>query len=239
MRRALNRGGVKLDYNELFEPQSEDALRVTVPAVSISERVHQEHHILFWQVRGGSHFTIDGEAIRLFAGQALWVPVGTSHEFSVGDKSVLLPLFFEAEDDSYPLLELTVIRVSRRLQSLMLPYMQWQSSILRPTDDGGAEILQLLEHASAIAKNPPLVEPGESSDDGVSIPSEACITFGQWRMRNRIETAALLLQRSGRLKEVASSVGYLDVGSFGRSFKNHFGVSLEEYAEHYAAQRGA
>lgn len=88
-----------LAYNDLFEPQIEDALRVTVPAVSISERVHQEHHTLFWQVRGGSHFTIDGEAIRLFAGQALWVPVGTSHEFSVGDKSVLLPLFFEAEDD--------------------------------------------------------------------------------------------------------------------------------------------
>lgn len=114
-----------LDYNELFEPQSEDALRVTVPAATVSERVHQEHHILFWQVRGGSHFNINGEAIRLMAGQALWVPVGTSHEFRVGDKSVLIPLFFEAEDDSYPLLELTVIRVSRRLQSLMLSYMQW------------------------------------------------------------------------------------------------------------------
>lgn len=125
-----------LDYNELFEPQGEDSLRVTVPAVSISERVHQGHHILFWQVRGGSHFTIDGEAIRLLAGQALWVPVGTSHEFSVGDKSVLLPLFFEAEDSVYPLSEVTVVRVNRRLQALMLPYMQWQSSILRPTDDG-------------------------------------------------------------------------------------------------------
>lgn len=228
-----------LDYNELFEPQGEDSLRVTAPAVSIWERVHQEHHILFWQVRGGSHFTIDGEAIRLLAGQALWVPVGTRHEFSVGNKSVLLPLFFEAEDSVYPLSEVTVFRVNRRLQALMLPYMQWQSSILRPTDDGGAEILQLLEHASVIAKNPPAAERNTSNDDEVSLPSEACITFGQWRMRKRIGTAALLLQRNGSFKEIASSVGYLDVSSFGRSFKNHFGVFPEEYAEHYAAQRGA
>ncbi|MEY8579032.1 AraC family ligand binding domain-containing protein [Corynebacteriaceae bacterium 6-324] len=179
-----------LDYNELFEPQSEDALRVTVPAVSISERVHQEHHILFCQVRGGSHFKVNGGAIRLLAGQALWVPVGTSHEFSVGDKSVLLPLFFESDEAAYPLSEVTIVRVNRRLQALMLPYMQWQSSILRPTDDGGAEILQLLEHASVIVKNPPVAEQSESSDDEVSLPSEACITFGQWRMCNRIETAA-------------------------------------------------
>lgn len=228
-----------LDYNELFDPQGEDSLRATVPAASISERVHQEHHILFWQVRGGSHFTTDGEAIRLLAGQALWVPVGTSHEFSVGEKSVLLPLFFEAEDSVHPFAEVTAIRVNRRLQALMPPYMQWQSSILRPTDDGGAEILQSVEHASVIAKNPPPAEPSVSNNDKVSLPSEACITFGQWRMRNRIETAALLLQRNGSIKEIASSVGYLDVGSFGRSFKNHFGVSPEEYAEHYAAQRGA
>ena len=228
-----------LDYNELFEPQGEESLRVTVPAVSISERVHQEHHILFWQVRGGSNFKVNGEAIRLLAGQALWVPVGTSHEFSVGDKSVLLPLFFESDEAAYPLSEVTIVRVNRRLQPLMLPYMQWQSSILRPTDDGGAEILQLLEHASVIVKNPPVAEQSEPSDDEVSLPSEACITFGQWRMRNRIETAALLLQRNSSIKEIASSVGYLDVGSFGRSFKNHFGVSPEEYAEQYAAQRGA
>jgi len=204
---------VVLDYNELFEPQGEDSLRVTVPAGSIWERVHQDHHILFWQVRGGSHFTIDGEAIRLLAGQALWVPVGTRHEFSVGDKSVLLPLFFESEDSVYPLSEVTVVRVNRRLQALMLPYMQRQSSILRPTDDGGAEILQLLEHASVIAKNPPAAEKNTSND--------------------------VLLQRNGSIKEIASSVGYLDVSSFGRSFKNHFGVFPEEYAEHYAAQRGA
>lgn len=228
-----------LDYSELFEPQSEDSLRVTVPAVSISERVHQEHDILFWQVRGGSHFAIDGEAICLLAGQALWVPVGTRHEFSVGDKSVLLPLFFESEDSDYPLSEVTVVRVNRRLQALMLPYMQWQSSILRPTDDGGTEILQLLEHASVIAKNSLSAEPSVISDDQVSLPSEACITFGQWRMRNRIETAALLLQRNSRIKEIAISVGYLDVGSFSSSFKDHLGVSPEEYAEHYAAQRGA
>lgn len=81
-----------LDYNELFEPQGEDSLRVTVPAVSISKRIHVEHHILFWQVRGGSYFNVNGEAIRLLAGQALWVPVGTSHEFSVGDKSVFSKL---------------------------------------------------------------------------------------------------------------------------------------------------
>lgn len=121
----------------------------------------------------------------------------------------------------------------------MMPYMQWQSSILRPTDDGGAEILQLLEHASTIAKNPSVAGPTKPIDDEVSLPSEACITFGQWRMRNRIETAVLLLQRNGSIKEIASSVGYLDVSSFGRSFKNHFGVSPEDYAEHYAAQRGA
>lgn len=169
----------------------------------------------------------------------MWVPVGTRHEFSVGDKSVLLPLFFESEDSVYPLSEVTVVRVNRRLQALMLPYMQWQSSILRPTDDGGAEILQLLEHASVIAKSPPAAEMSTSNDDEVSLPSEACITFGQWRMRNRIETAALLLQRNGSIKEIASSVGYLDVSSFGRSFKNHFGVSPEECADLYAAQRGA
>lgn len=228
-----------LGYNELFEPQGEDSLGVTVPAVSISKRIHGEHHILFWQVRGGSHFNIGGEAIRLLAGQALWVPAGTNHAFRVGDKSVLLPLFFETEDSFCSLSNVTVVRVNRRLQALMLPYMQWQSSILRPTDDGGAEIFQLLEHASVVAKNPPVAGPSEPIDDEVLLPSEACITFGQWRMRNRIETAALLLQRNGSIKEIASSVGYLDVGSFGRSFKNHFGVSPEEYAEHYAAQRGA
>lgn len=234
-----------LDYNELFEPiDEEDPAQVDVPAVSIAERAHQEHHILFWQVRGGSSFTVDGESVRLLAGQAMWVPAGVKHEFRVGERSVLLPIFFELEDGVAPLEDVTVIRVNRSLHALMLPFMQWQSSILRPTDHGGAQILQYLGQSPAIVKNPVAADPQDndskaSGEDEVSVTDDACITFGQWRMRNRIETAALLLQRSSRIAAVANSVGYLDVNSFGRSSENHFGVSPDEYAQYYAEQRGA
>lgn len=46
---------------------------------------------------GRSSFTVDGQPWELATGQALWLPAGASHAFTVHANSVLLPLHFEAD----------------------------------------------------------------------------------------------------------------------------------------------
>ncbi|MDN6246509.1 MAG: hypothetical protein L0J38_08255, partial [Corynebacterium casei] len=51
-----------------------DPWAISIPPVSIANRVHEEEHMLLWQVRGYTDLLIDGEPLRLLSGQAVWIP---------------------------------------------------------------------------------------------------------------------------------------------------------------------
>ena len=62
------------------------------------------------------------------------------------------------------------------------------------------------------------------------------MTLRQWRIRNRMETAAILLRAHAGVDAVLSRVGYTNVNAFRRVFHGHFGMSPTVYAQRYAAR---
>ncbi|MGO1851921.1 MAG: AraC family transcriptional regulator [Microbacteriaceae bacterium] len=238
--------------------------RVHVPAATIPERVHDDKHLLLWQARGRSELVVAGEPTHLIAGHALWIPANATHEFTVKENSVLLPLLFSVDQTATTLRKATVIRVDRDLRTLLLAYLQWQISIIRPTDNLGRQILALIEDDPVIVTSLPMPtsEPAATvaetlrfnpGDDRTgeelaasvhasystierAFRKETGITFGQWRIRNRMEAAAMLLQRHSSIPAVANRVGYLNASAFGRVFKGHFGMTPSEYQERYRVE---
>lgn len=64
--------------------------------------------------------------------------------------------------------------------------------------------------------------------------SETGIGLGEYVLKYRMELAANLLQNStGKIYEIASQTGYLTTHYFIRLFKNHYGVTPQEYREKF------
>ncbi|MDQ1102784.1 AraC-like DNA-binding protein [Nocardioides zeae] len=60
--------------------------------------------------------------------------------------------------------------------------------------------------------------------------AETGLSLRQWRIRNRMEAAAVLLRSRTTTAAVAHRVGYTDLSAFRRVFKAHFGTTPGEYA---------
>lgn len=235
-----------------------------IPPVSVSGLNEDSRHILLWQVRGTSSLVAGGEPHSLTAGHALWIPVDTPHEFTVHANSVLMPVIFDVASTATTLHEPTLITVDRDLRTLMLAHVVSSTSIIQPDANLARQILALIEESPMLTtalpmptSEPALIvaetlrfNPGdirsidELAQSAHASPrtlerrfrAETGMTLRQWRIRNRMETAAVLLRNDATLTAVAHRVGYTNVNSFRRVFTGHFGMSPTEYGNRYRAQ---
>lgn len=231
--------------------------RVHLPAVRIPEHVNDEHHLLLWQVRGETAFVIEGEPHRLRVGHALWLPSGVRHGFTTEVDSVLLPIFLPVADTATTLDGPTHLTMDRDLRTLCLAYVQSAYSIIRSPVDIARQILALIEVAPVVVTDLPMpTSPAAlgvaealrfNPGDGRSVAElaasvhasprtiERCFlaetgtTLRQWRIRNRMETAGILLRSRTSIDAVAHRVGYTNASAFRRVFKGHFGLSPSDY----------
>ncbi|MFT4231114.1 MAG: helix-turn-helix transcriptional regulator, partial [Microbacterium sp.] len=158
----------------------------------------------------------------------------------------------------------TLVAVDRDLRTLLLAYLQSSTSILRPQANIARQLFALMEGgpaAQAALPTPTSVparlvaetlrsNPGD--DRGVdelaraahtsrrtlerAFLAETGLSVRDWRIRTRMDAAALLLRSTAPLPAVARRVGYANVNAFRRVFKSRFGMTPTEYATRYAAQ---
>ncbi|MFT4220356.1 MAG: AraC family transcriptional regulator [Microbacterium sp.] len=243
-----------------------EALRLSLPPVEIPERVHDDHHVLLWQVRGGgTDLLLDGVAVFLPVAHALWVPAEVRHALTVRANSVLIPLFFDCDATATTLRGPTLISVDRALRTLLLAYLQSSTSIIQPQANITRQLFALIEGRPAAVTALPLPvsraarlvaealrsNPGdERSIDELAraahtsrrtlervFLAETGLCLRDWRIRNRMDAAALLLRSSASLPAVARRVGYSNVNAFRRVFKSRFGITPTEYSALYSTQR--
>lgn len=238
--------------------------RIWIPPFPVPQRCEAEHHMLFWQVRGTADLVVGDESYELTAGHAIWVPVATQHQLTVHGNSVTMPMPFEAARTATTLRGPTFVTVDRDLRTLMLAWVTMGYTIIQPQADIGRQILSMLEESPALptalpmpTSEPALIiaetlrfNPGDTR--GVeelagsvhtsarsierAFRAETTMTLRQWRIRNRVESAAILLRAHAGIDAVAHRVGYTNVNSFRRVFQGHFGISPSEYVERYRAQ---
>ncbi len=238
--------------------------RIWIPAVTIPARQEEFLHVLLWQVAGETALTVEGEPRTLAAGHALWVPVGVRHEFTVGANAVTMPLFFDADEIATTLTGPTLVGVDRDLRTLMMAYTVSWNTIIKPTPNLARQILALIEGRPVLSVLPmPVSEPARIIAEALrfnpgdirgvdrlaesvhtsartverAFQAETGMTLRQWRIRNRMEAAAVLLRSNAAPGAVAHRVGYTNVNAFRRVFKNHFGMSPTEYADRHRAPR--
>lgn len=235
--------------------------RLWIPPVSVPEQREDQFHVLLWQVRGEADLLVAGTTHALTAGHAMWVPVGTRHEFTVRAASVTMPLFFDVADLATTLDQPTVITVDRDLRTLMLAYTVSRNTIVKPAANLARQILALIEESPVLAAALPMpttdaalviaetlrFNPGdirtvdelaESVHTSArtierAFRAETGMTLRQWRIRNRMEAAAVLLRSDATTAAVAFRVGYTNVNAFRRVFLGHFGLSPTDYATRF------
>lgn len=238
--------------------------RTWIPPVTTSELYEQDVHVLLWQVRGSSDLVIEETEHVLTSGHAMWVPVGTHHQFTVHTDAVMMPLFFGASETATTLLDAHYVTVDRELRTLMLAYTTTLYTVVQQRPNLARQILALIEDKPALSTSLPMparnpaaqiaqalrFNPGDSrtveelaalahtSTRTVerSFRFETGMTLRQWRIRNRMESAADLLRSGSTVGAVAQRVGYTNVKSFRHVFTQHFGISPTDFAARYATQ---
>ncbi len=238
--------------------------RIWIPPVTLTDMREDAMHVLLWQVRGAMDVTIAGHSRRVDAGHGLWIPAGIPHDIVVHADSVMTPLFFEVAGTATTLRQPTTVAVDRELRTVLLAYnASWQTAIQHSVDLG-RQILALIEErpvlqvalpmpesrpaqlvAETLRFNPgdtrsveELAESAHTSTRSIesAFRAETGMTLRQWRIRNRMENAAILLRAHAGVDAVLSRVGYTNVNAFRRVFHGHFGMSPTVYAQRYAAR---
>ena len=243
-----------------MRPLNPQQSSVGLPTVVIAEQVHENEHVLLWQVRGKSGCTLGGPPQTLVAGYALWVPAGVVHSLRVHADSVVLPMLFDARPVWW-LREPTWFRVDAELRTQLLALLQVQNSIIRPDVDLETRVVRMLRmravtptalpfprarSAAAIAvhleRNPSdtrrVAELAGSFHVSArtverAFLTETGMTLRDWRLRRRMEVAGDLLCGDVAVDTVAGSVGYRSTSAFRRAFKRCVGIPPSEYARRY------
>jgi len=236
--------------------------RIWIPSVSLRDMNEESLHLLLWQVRGHTDVLMLDQRRQLSTGYALWIPAGVPHDLTVAENSVMVPTFFEASETATTLRKPTMVSVDRDLQSLILAYYASFHTRLQPPINLGRQILAIVEGRPAPPTALPMPErepaqtiaetlrfnPGDArsveelarsihtSSRSVerSFRVETGMTLRQWRLRNRMEAAAVLLTSEATAEAVAHRVGYTNVNAFRRVFRSHFGMSPSAYVARYA-----
>lgn len=143
-----------------------------IPAAGVEQHVEHQRHVLLWQARGAAEVRLTTESsvqtvpgavmgvVTVYEGQALWIPVRTSHELRVHPDSVTVPLGFEAADWGTILREPTLLTVDRDLQHLMLAQHVTSSSAISSAADITRQLLALIEKAPMVSEDLPMPPDG-------------------------------------------------------------------------------
>lgn len=232
---------------------------LNIPAVALPTRVHTDHHVLLWQVVGCAGVTCGEDQISLRQAHCLWLPARVSHLVEVEPDSITLPLTFDVETTATTLASLSLLPADPRLPTLALALIQAQLTSQDPPPNVRRQILSLLE--TTVGQTSKLVMPTSPAARSVAealrfdpgderlvqdwarlmatstrsieraFLRETGLTLQHWRLRCRMEAAALLIPHSSSIAAVAHRVGYENHSSFGRVFKAHFGVSPTEFRD--------
>lgn len=235
-----------------------------IAPVSIALIEEEEDHVLLWQVVGGADVVVGRDPRRLVAGHALWIPVGTPHRFTVHADSVMVPLFFASSGIVTTLSDPTLVVVDRDLGALMLAYSVSSHTIIQHLDHLGRQILSAVEDTRIHAVDLPMptggpalriaellrIDPGDTR--GIEelaatvhtsartierrFRAETGMTLRTWRIRNRIESAAVLLRSGSTVAGVAHRVGYTSPNAFRRVFSELMGISPTAYVRRHASE---
>lgn len=127
-----------------------------IPPMAIPERCEDSIHVLFWQVNGTSDFTTGDDTFPVLEGHALWIPVGTRHNFTVRENSVVTALAFPVVDLATTLSKLTIVSVDEPLSRLMHALHVAQTIDISPPPDLTRQILSIIEGSSPGDTNLPL-----------------------------------------------------------------------------------
>lgn len=148
---------------------------IHIPATDLAERVHTAEHLLLWQVRGGSDFTLlsprrqEEQTLHLTAGHALWLPAGYRHTVHVHADSTLLPTFYPVTSTATRLAGPVVVPVDEVLTSLILAQIQLNTTAIQPVANIARQILALIEDAPKITDSlpTPTSEPARRIADAI------------------------------------------------------------------------
>ena len=248
----------------LMQPQHADStegdsLPSTRPIQAINRR-HPEAHMLFWQYRGSTTFSINGKPFRTSTKQALWVPANFRHDIYVDANSVLLRIFFDTAEVAItrPLQEPRIFQVDQELAGHLMGMVQSDSSILQhargleryivnklsrqccaltwPTTPAARKIAELLIDAPGDPRTlHELAELVHASSRTIerAFLTETGDTFQEWRMQSRTAKAKQLIIDGLPIDSVAIHVGYSTASAFGRAFKKRTGFSPSGYFNHH------
>lgn len=156
-------------------PPPENASLIHIPAADLPERVHTVHHLLLWQVRGLSDFSLRYPGTegwserRLTAGHVLWLPADYRHKVHVHEDSTMLPTFYPVRSTATRLTGPTVVSVDDVLQALILAQLQMNNTAIQPEANIARQILALIEDAPEV-KDPlptPTSEPARRIADAI------------------------------------------------------------------------
>lgn len=229
-----------------------------IPAATLGTLPQPDQHLLLWQVQGATELVYADNSMTLAGGNCLWLPAGIRPVLVAQANSIILPMFFEAATTATTLEPLATIPVDdARLPTLALALIQSQCTSATPPASVCRKILAVLERSTAhisgltMPTSPAartvaealLFDPGDDRlvqdwavITGTSTRSieraflrETGSTLQQWRLKCRMDTAALLLAQASPVAAVAHRVGYENHSSFGRVFRSHFGVSPTEF----------
>lgn len=242
-------------------PGSRDSV---IPSVTVGERAEEHFHVLLWQAHGHSTVMIGDREYLLTDDSALWVPANTRHHLTVEADSVTAPLFFDSRTVSTTMGQPALISVCDDLKVLMLAHSVSWGTVIKPQTDLPRRILSRIEHmsrgdgdlplpsrdpaksiADALRSNPGDVRSAEDLAASVHasrrtveriFKSETGLTLRDWRIRNRMEAAAGLLNSANSVNSVAHRLGYTNPNSFRRVFAEHHGLTPLRYVKR-AAER--
>lgn len=230
---------------------------LNIPAVALSKGVHDDKHVLLWQVLGTTDLTTGGDVNELPEGHCIWLPAGTRHQIVVRADSIALPMTFDASTTATTMEPVSALPSDGRFPILALALIQSECMSLTPPANLRRQILGLLENtpgrmcgltmpvapAARLVAEALLFDPGDDRlvHDWAIITNtstrsieraflrETGMTLQQWRLKCRMDTAGLLLAHASPVAAVAHRVGYENHSSFGRVFKAHFGLSPTEF----------
>lgn len=230
-----------------------------VPATSVLELCEHDRNVLLWQVKGESRLDVDGVALALSAGMALWIPVDARHSFTVQRNSSVLPMFFP-DDGRGGIGHPTIVTIDDHLETACLALVSSYYSLVEPPADLTAVVRALIAVQIAIpdgVRMPTslpalriarslLLSPGDrrtladwsrvvhlsTRSLERAFSSETGLTWRQWRQVSRMARATqLLLGSRMSVTAIAHRVGFDTHSAFTRAFREFHGISPTEFRD--------
>ncbi|MGO2746883.1 helix-turn-helix domain-containing protein [Microbacterium sp.] len=228
-----------------------------IPAGRIDPHAHH-HAELLWVRTGMIEITIDGTALRLAAGQAIWVPAGIVHALQLEPDTVTVAVWSHSVAKPPSLSEVRVVDIPDGWGDWLIhkhshgalaadgPLLELASGLSRHADSQVRTPRLPMPRspearavARALLRTPgsPLSADDFADRESVSaktlrrqFANETGIVFSEWRTRARVTAAAAHLAEGRGVAWARRHVGYATPAGFTRAFHRHVGIAPREYA---------